>query len=250
LNFFKGLGFFAARPVLQYRPGTRTGDPEIAVKLKAVIFDLDQTLVASQELIIAAFNHVLARYAKKELPPEQIVAAFGPTEEGMLQALLGTRYRAEALEDFYRYYQANHRRAAIYPGIKPVLTLLSSHRLGRGVFTGKGNRSTLTTLAAVKLLDSFEVIVTGDNVTQPKPNPEGLLKAMAALKSDTERTLMIGDASADFAAAREIGVRAWGAYWGVAEPQTYHQSLSVRPDRFFTTVADFHQALLKAISKR
>jgi len=219
------------------------------MKLKAVIFDLDQTLAATQELIIAAFNHVLAKYAKKELLPEQIVAAFGPTEEGMLKGLLGTRFRAEALEDFYRFYQANLSRAPVYPGIKSALTLLSSHRVGRGIFTGKGNRSTLTTLAAAKLLDSFEVIVTGDNVTRPKPNPEGLLKAMAALKSDTERTLMVGDASADFAAAKEIGVRCWGAYWGVPEPQAYHQSLSVQPDRFFTTVADFHQALLQAISK-
>ncbi len=219
------------------------------MKLKAVIFDLDQTLVATQELIVAAFNHVLARYAKKELLPEQIVAAFGPTEEGMLKNLLGVRYLPQALEDFHRYYQANHRRAPVYPGIKPVLTLLSSHRVGRGIFTGKGNRSTLTTLAAAKLLDSFEVIVTGDNVSKPKPSSEGLLKAMAALKSDVERTLMVGDAAADFAAAKDLGVRCWGAYWGVADPQAYHQSLAVRPDRFFSKVADFHQSLLKVISK-
>lgn len=219
------------------------------MKLKAVIFDLDQTLVATLELIVASFNHVLGRYAKKELPAERIVAAFGPTEEGVLQELLTTRYRPEALADYYRFYQANHRRAAVYPGIKPVLTLLSSHRVGRGIFTGKGNRSTLLTLAAAKLLDSFEVIVTGDNVSRPKPHPEGLLKAMAALKSDAERTLMVGDAPADFAAAQAAGVRGWGAYWGVPEPRAYHDSLSVRPDRFFTSVADFHQALLQAVSK-
>ena len=219
------------------------------MKLKAVIFDLDQTLVATQELIVAAFNHVLGQYAKKELTAEQIVAAFGPTEEGMLKNLLGTRYRPQALEDYYRFYQKNHDRAPVYPGIKPILTLLSSHRIGRGILTGKGNRSTLTTLAAVKLLDSFEVIVTGDNVSRPKPDPEGLRKAMAALKSDAERTLMVGDAAPDFGAAKEVGVRCWGAYWGVPEPQAYHESLAVRPDRFFTQVADFHQALLKAVSK-
>ena len=219
------------------------------MKLKAVIFDLDQTLVATQELIVAAFNHVLSKYAKKELPPEQVVAAFGPTEEGMLKNLLQTRYRPEALEDYYRFYRKHHDRAPAYPGIKPVLTLLSSHRIGRGLLTGKGNRSTLLTLAAVKLLDSFETIVTGDNVSRPKPHPEGLNKAMAALKSDVERTLMVGDAAVDFAAAREVGVRCWGAYWGVAEPQAYHETLSVRPDRFFIKVADFHQALLQAVSK-
>ena len=219
------------------------------MKLKAVIFDVDQTLAATQDVILAAFNHVLAKCLKKELAAQQIIAAFGPTEECILKNLLGVRYTPQALEDFYRYYQSHHHRVRVYPGIPQVLSLLSSHRIGRGILTGKGNRSTLFTLSATNLLPSFEVIVTGDNLSRPKPNPEGLYKAMAALKADPEQTLLVGDAAADFMAAKEAGARCWGAYWDVPEPETYHKSLPVRPDRFFTKVQDFHQALLKAISK-
>lgn len=220
------------------------------MKLKAVIFDLDQTLAATQDLILAAFNHVLAKYWKKELAAAEIIAAFGPTEEGILKNLLGVRYTPQVLEDFYRYYQAHHHTVRVYPGIPQVLSLLSSHRIGRGVLTGKGNRSTLFTLSAVKLLNSFEVIVTGDNLSRPKPSPEGLIKAMTALKADPEQTLLVGDAPADFMAAKEAGTRCWGAYWGVPEPEAYHKSLPVRPDRYFLKVEDFHQALLKFISAR
>lgn len=219
------------------------------MKLQAVIFDLDQTLAPTQPLILAAFNYVLAKHLKQEMPAEAIIAAFGPTEEGILKNFLGVRYSARALEDFYLYYESHHRGIQPYPGIKQVLSLLSAHRLSRGILTGKGNRSTLYTLSSLGLLHSFEVIVTGDTVRRPKPHPEGLFQAMNSLKVSAEQTLMVGDAAADFATAKEAGARCWGAYWDVAEPETYHRSLPVRPDRFFTTVKDFHLALKNALSK-
>ena len=74
-----------------------------------------------------------------------------------------------------------------------------------GVFTGKGRRSAEFTLAELGLWDRIEHLVSSDDVTRPKPDPEGVFRASEALGVPVDRILLAGDSPADVTAGRAAG---------------------------------------------
>ena len=66
-----------------------------------------------------------------------------------------------------------------------------------GIFTGKGRGSSMITLTKLGVDKYFDLIVTGDDVENPKPSPEGILKFVNKFKLKPERVLMIGDSVSD-----------------------------------------------------
>ncbi|MFN3693835.1 MAG: HAD family hydrolase, partial [Ignavibacterium sp.] len=82
-----------------------------------------------------------------------------------------------------------------------------------GIFTGKGRTSSLITLNFLGIRDLFEMIVTGDDVKNHKPSPEGIIKFIQTFNLKPEEVLMIGDAPSDIKAAKEAGVHIASVVW-------------------------------------
>ena len=70
-----------------------TPQPPFPHPLAGVIFDLDGTLARTNDLIFASFNHVSEKYLQKKLSPGEIIALFGPPEDGGLRRLLGRNHQ-------------------------------------------------------------------------------------------------------------------------------------------------------------
>jgi phosphoglycolate phosphatase-like HAD superfamily hydrolase len=87
------------------------------------------------------------------------------------------------------------------------------------VFTGKGRRSAEFTLAELGLWDRIELLVSSDDVSCPKPDPEGILRASAALGVPAGRILMAGDSPADVEAGRGAGARTAVVLWSAFRPE-------------------------------
>lgn len=85
------------------------------------------------------------------------------------------------------------------------------HKLG--IITGKGRRSLDISLRYLIPEDIFDVTIAGDEVTNPKPHPEGVLKAMEILGSHPEHSVFIGDSDFDFVAGKAAGVQTVGVHW-------------------------------------
>lgn len=203
------------------------------------IFDIDGTLTSTNQLIFDSFNFIARKYLNTTFTDEEIIALFGPTEDVILKELCGDKYE-EARKDYYQYYSDHHDIAGLYDGIKEILQYLKSSQYPIGIFTGKGREASLITLNILEVDHYFDLIVTGDDVANHKPSPEGILKFVNYSGLKPERVLMIGDSVSDVIASKEAGTKIASVLWdsyGLEEVKT------MRSDYYFHSVDDLKDFL-------
>jgi HAD superfamily hydrolase (TIGR01549 family) len=181
-------------------------------KYKAVIFDIDGTLTFTNQLIFDSFNYIAEKYLNKKFSNEEIISLFGPTEDVILKQMFPDKYEL-VRKDYYEYYHRNHDIAQLYDGIKELLIDLKKSGVILGIFTGKGKTSSLITLNFLGIRELFDMIVTGDDVKNHKPSPEGIIKFLQTFNLNPAEVLMIGDAPSDIIAARDAGVQIASVIW-------------------------------------
>ena len=179
---------------------------------EGIIFDIDGTLASTNDLICASFNHISEKYLNKSLTKEEVFALFGPTEDTILKDWFGDNL-TNAMDDYYKFYIAEHHMAAAYPGIEEVLKIVKEKNIPVGIFTGKGRRTALITLELLGIDKYFDSVVSGDDVVKHKPSGEGITKFVNEFNLDKEKVLMIGDSTGDIQASREAGVKIASVVW-------------------------------------
>lgn len=181
-------------------------------RFKGIIFDVDGTLTFTNQLIFDSFNHITKKYLGKSYTDEEIIALFGPTEDVILKEMCKDEYE-NARKDYYAYYKDNHDIARLYQGIKELIVDIYNAGILLSIFTGKGRTSALITLDELGLTVYFDMIVSGDDVENHKPSPEGILMFLNKHNLNPEEVLMIGDAPSDIIAARQCGVEIASVVW-------------------------------------
>jgi len=176
------------------------------------IFDIDGTLTSTNQLIFDSFNFIAKKYLGRSFSDDEIISLFGPTEDVILKEWCGDKYE-EARKDYYKYYSDHHGIAGLYEGIKELLHHLRSKGYPIGIFTGKGREASIITLSKLGVDHYFDLIVTGDDVENHKPSPEGILKFVHHFKLNPERVLMIGDSVSDVIASKEAGIKIASVLW-------------------------------------
>ena len=115
---------------------------------------------------------------------------------------------ARALPVFMRLYQDNtSQRSRLYPGVREGLDQLRAGGYRVGCVTNKAERFTLPLLRDKGILDTFELVVSGDTLAQKKPDPAPLLYAARHFGVAPSEALMVGDSRSDEKAARAAGFR-------------------------------------------
>lgn len=181
---------------------------------KVILFDLDGTLVDSAPDITAAVNELLAG---RDLPPlrlDQVKAMIGGGIRKLVDrafAASGTPLLGSALDEANRVMAPIYRRhltgrTRLMPGVREVLTHLHLSGIAMAVVTNKPQLAAREILLHFRLTDYLGAIIGGDAVTYLKPAPDALLLALDLLQVEPRDTLMVGDSSADVAAARAAGM--------------------------------------------
>ena len=179
-----------------------------------VIFDIDGTLTRTNELIFATFNHVMSRHCGRTFEPKEIIAMFGPPEEGALLPLVGEERLPRVMDELCDYYREHHHAmASLHEGMEGVLSFLKGKGIPLGVFTGKGRRTAMITLDELGITRYFDMIVSGNDVVRHKPDPEGIRKFIAAFDLPPADVLMVGDAAGDITASRGAGATSVAVLW-------------------------------------
>jgi pyrophosphatase PpaX len=181
-------------------------------RFKGIIFDVDGTLTFTNQLIFDSFNHITQKYLGKNFSDEEIIALFGPTEDVILKEMCKEEYK-NARKDYYAYYKDNHDIAHLYEGIKELVIDINKSGILLSIFTGKGRTSALITLDELGLTDYFDMIVSGDDVENHKPSPEGIIMFLNKHNLNPKEVLMIGDAPSDIIAANKCGVEIASVVW-------------------------------------
>lgn len=208
-----------------------------------IIFDIDGTLTSTNELIFGAFNHVAEMYLNKRLTSEEIIANFGPTEDVILKEWCGNNYD-EGRAEYYKFYSDNHHMAGLYPGMKELLAFVKSKNILTSIYTGKGRDAALITLDKFDIRRYFDFVVTGDDVENFKPSPEGITQFVEKFNLDKERVLMIGDSPVDILASRGAGIKIASVLW---DSYAIDEVLKMNTDYIFYTVDELYNFIEKNI---
>ncbi|WP_342601342.1 HAD family hydrolase [Psychrobacillus sp. FSL H8-0483] len=205
--------------------------------MRAVIFDFDGTLADTLPICFYAFQNVFKEFDKKDLTSKEIEGMFGPSETGIIRKNLTNPNKEEAIKFYYEKYSEQHKSLVeINPEILKLLKSLKEADIRTGIFTGKGKRSLDISLKALKKDGLFDVIITGDDVINPKPDPEGLLKALSFLEVNNSDAIYFGDSDADVIAGIRANVFTIGVDW-LPEYQTTR--FSEQPNLIIKSVNEF-----------
>ncbi len=210
-------------------------------RYKGIIFDVDGTLTFTNQLIFDSFNHITKKYLGKSFSDEEVIALFGPTEDVILKEICNDEYES-ARKDYYKYYKDNHSIAQLYDGIKSLIVEIKNADVLLSIFTGKGRTSALITLDEFELTNYFDLIVSGDDVENHKPSPEGINKFLQMFDLNPKDVLMIGDAPSDIIAANESGVEIASVVW---DSYAEEEVRKLNPKNIFHSVAELRDYIFK-----
>lgn len=177
----------------------------------ALIFDLDGTLLDTYAAHFRAYE-VMLQHFSIEVTPERLHEVYQPDWFQVYRAL-GVPEEHWPLADEIWLAEAARHRALLFPGVEQMLKELHE-RFRMGIVTSGSGGRVRRDLSYVGISRYFQAIVTGDDVSEPKPSPEGILTAARALRVSPARALYVGDTLIDHLTARAAGM----PFVGVAGP--------------------------------
>ncbi len=174
---------------------------------QAIIFDLDGTLCDSRESAFWQFIELTREYDGQAANRETIAAAMHGTTESVVRALV--KNTQVPLEEIVRRHAELRTESTkllqLYPGVQELLPLLRRMGVQVAAVTA-GNQYNVRYLHDAGVHEHFRTVVTADDVTNPKPHPEGLLLALERMGVAPEHAVMVGDTTADIHAGKRAGV--------------------------------------------
>lgn len=203
-----------APPLLDVdHPNLEAPFPQVAFRW--IIFDMDGTLVDLFSLIAKSFNYAVDGFVRKPLSIKEGLSIPGGTLDEQLANYVPRSFVPEAVVRYHAHYvQHFDDEDIVYPGIRRLLTALRERGVKLAVYTGADKESADQTLSRSGLSHFFETVVTGSDVTRPKPDPEGLMITMKAIDAHPAHTVYFGDRPNDVKASRATGIRSAAAGWG------------------------------------
>ena len=196
---------------------------------RAVLFDLDGTLIDSIELIRRSFRHMLFEHGFDGNDDSLWRRGIGRPLDVQLAELARDPADVGAMVATYRAYNNAHHDELVtaFPGVRESLETLRAAGQRLGIVTSKARTGALRGLAHTGLANYFDVIVAANDVVRPKPASDPVLAALATLDVAPERATTVGDALPDLQAGRAAGTRTVAVLWGACDRATLE---TVSPD--------------------
>ena len=198
-----------------------------------VIFDMDGTLIDSQNDITASINHVReVNHGLDPLSSDYVVEAINRDHRNLAKLF----YNTDLYQDDDRilfeahYHKQCTESAVVYDGVMPLVQALHEAGIKMGVATNAPSPFAVRMLEHVGLAQYFEKIVGADMVTLPKPDPEMLEITLEHLNFDStnDKVFMVGDNSKDMEAGFRAGAISVFATWGFS-PEGHGDHVIAKP---------------------
>lgn len=197
--------------------------------VKAVLFDLDGTLIDSAPDLGAAADKMRVDRGMPSLPLEAYRHMAGAGARGMLGIAFGMTPESEGFaemrEEFFRNYEkCMTERTYAFEGVAQLIHSLQSAPLAWGVVTNKSMRFTDPLTQQMPLFASAAAVVSGDTTPHSKPHPQPLLEAARRIQIAPESCIYVGDDERDIQAGRAAGMKTVAACYGYlgAKAETSH----------------------------
>jgi phosphoglycolate phosphatase/pyrophosphatase PpaX len=179
----------------------------VSTEPKAVLFDLDGTLLDSFPTHYFAYEEMFARF-DIEMDKELFLSSYSPNWYRTYEAFGLAEEHWESANLIWLEAAKKHL-PELFPGVAEMLLRLKEN-YALGIVTS-GSKSRVTSdLTRLDITGRFTTIITGDDIDSPKPAPDGLELALCELSITPDQAVYIGDAHADFEMAKTAGVSFYG----------------------------------------
>jgi pyrophosphatase PpaX len=182
-----------------------------------VLFDFDGTIMNTNDVILKSWHHTFDTYGKERPADSVLYSHFGEPLEITVKKYFPDIPVAEGLEVYRSYHRDNFgEMITVFPGMKEALDCLSGEGYKCGLVTSRMRPTTLEGLEAYGLDKYFDDIVTKEDCSKHKPDPQPIDIMLAKLGSNAENSVMVGDTLFDIMCAKNAGVTSLLVGWAVA----------------------------------
>ena len=208
--------------------------------LKSIIFDMDGTLIDSDELVLKIYETLIKTYPPKHLFESLDLGDVFASSYPEVLNMLYEEVKEEHLNLIHQTHQSlKHRYLKVFPGVKELLETLKQKGYNLGLLTSELRSIALDELNILGIDHYFDHIIAFDDVKMGKPDPEGLFHMMDYFKCQSHELVYIGDQRSDGLTARHALVYGILMDWHRDKPLSYQQ--------LFSHVAYQHHDVLKII---
>jgi phosphoglycolate phosphatase len=198
-------------------------------EVRALIFDLDGTLINSKLDLALAVNAALKEMGRGPLPHELIFSYVGQGAPSLIAHALGDAATEEeclrGLEFFIRYYSIHKLdNTTLYPGVREALDALSG--MSMAVLTNKPVGASRGILQGLGLAGHFRIVYGGNSFESKKPDPEGVETILREFGVAPAHAMVVGDSEIDVQTARNAGTWVCGVTYGFGS----HRLAEYSPD--------------------
>ncbi|MBT3435071.1 MAG: HAD family hydrolase [Nitrospinaceae bacterium] len=210
------------------------------MKIRAILFDHDGTLVDSYEGIARCMHLTCRDLGKPELNDAEVRASIGPTLENRFAELWGSEISEHAAKVYRSHYEIHFISGTkLIEGVRETLDAIADMGFLIACVTNKTQTYCVRQLEHFDLMKRMECVVGARQGYAPKPDPAMILAVLEKLDLTPEEAVMVGDTPIDVAASHAAGVQAWAVGGNYASKDELNLA---EPNHFFediTKVIDF-----------
>ena len=187
--------------------------------MKAVLFDLDGTLIDSAPGLGFAADLMRTTRGLASIPMACYRPMAGAGARGMIAVALGKTPKDDGFDElkeefFTRYEACMLSHCEFFPGVAGLIEGLVQQGVAWGIVTNKSKRFTEPIVASLQLFATAQTVISGDTTPYAKPHPEPLLEAARRLRLPPSDCIYVGDDKRDMDAAKAAGMPSYAAAWG------------------------------------
>jgi len=178
-----------------------------------IIFDIDGTLLDTENAILASLQKVLYEELNKNFSLDELRVAFGIPGEIILKKF-GITDASNGLVKWNRYVKEYFHTIRVFDGVEDTLIKLNEMGILTGIVTSKTKDEYIADFLPFGLNNYFKLVICADDTAQHKPHPDPLLKFLELSGADKSKTIYVGDTKYDMDCAFNAGIDFALALWG------------------------------------
>ncbi len=194
--------------------------------IRAVLFDLDGTLVNTMGDLNTAVNFVLQKHGYKTVDQKDFIKMIGRGNENMIRCALpdekknDREYVLSLRDEFFEYYKKHCAdKSCLYDGIKELITNLKKEDILLAVVTNKAQIMTDELVPQLFSKNTFEAVIGQRDGVPTKPEPHMPFLAMSEMDVNPDECLFVGDSGVDIETGKNCGNTPVGVTWGYRDRQ-------------------------------
>ena len=205
------------------------GQKILSMNIRLIIFDFDGTLGDTRRNIVTTLQQTMQEKHLPVIDEARCAATIGLTLKDSFKTLFPQLTDEEAEEcaaTYRRIFEVNKKKMVpqLFPHVAETLAELQQRGITMSVASSRSNASLCGFLKDMGIERYISYVLGADDVTMPKPDPEPVLKTLAALCFAAEETIVVGDMPVDILMGRNAGTRTYGVTYGNASRQQLEEA--------------------------